>query len=305
MKFTFTAQDISGERLDVFLRDNISDYSRSFIAKSIKNNAATVNKKTAKAAAILKAGDLVEIELSAPTSENLVPIDAPLDIIFEDDWFVIINKPQGQSVHPGAGGENNTVANVLRFHYGENLSDKNGALRPGIVHRLDKNTSGVLVAAKNNLAHARIAEQFARREVIKKYCCVTQRVMPNENGEIERPIGRCKTNRKKMAVCANGKNAVTYYKVLERFARHTYLEITPKTGRTHQIRAHMAYIGYPIAGDTLYGAKTPFPNEPPLSGQALHAGYIGFFHPNTNTFTEFEAPLPEYFCALLEQLRKI
>ncbi|GAB6117900.1 RluA family pseudouridine synthase [Thermoanaerobacter brockii subsp. lactiethylicus] len=287
-----------GKRIDVFLAAEL-DYTRSYIKKLIVDGLVFVNGKTVKPSYKVKEND--EVVLNIPEAEKIdvLPENIPLDILYEDDDIIVINKPQGMVVHPAPGNYSGTLVNALLYHC-KNLSGINGILRPGIVHRLDKDTSGVMVVAKNDKAHISLSNQIKERSVFKKYVAIVEGVIKDEEGKIEAPIGRHPVDRKKMAVIEDGRYALTLYKVLERFKENTLVEAVIKTGRTHQIRVHMAYIGHPIVGDHVYGFKR---QKFKLEGQALHSSVLGFMHPTKGVYMEFEAPLPEYFVRLIEILR--
>ena len=237
-----------------------------------------------------------------PEELNVEPENIPLDILYEDDDLLVVNKPKGMVVHPAAGHSSGTLVNAVLYHCRGNFSDINGVLRPGIVHRIDMDTTGALVICKSYFAHQSLAEQLSVHSITRKYLAIVHGNLKEDEGTIEGPIGRHPTDRKKMAInYKNGKDAVTHYKVLERFGQATYVECRLETGRTHQIRVHMASIGHPLLGDTVYGSsKNPYH----LEGQALHAMILGFVHPRTCEYLEFTAPLPEYFVKLLSKLRK-
>lgn len=258
-----------------------------------------VNGKTVKPSYKVKENDEVVVNIPEAEKIDVLPENIPLDILYEDDDIIVINKPQGMVVHPAPGNYSGTLVNALLYHC-KNLSGINGILRPGIVHRLDKDTSGVMVVAKNDKAHISLSNQIKERSVFKKYVAIVEGVIKDEEGKIEAPIGRHPVDRKKMAVIEDGRYALTLYKVLERFKENTLVEAVIKTGRTHQIRVHMAYIGHPIVGDHVYGFKR---QKFKLEGQALHSSVLGFMHPTKGVYMEFEAPLPEYFKKLIEILR--
>jgi 23S rRNA pseudouridine1911/1915/1917 synthase len=288
-------------RLDVFLAQKCSDLSRSRIQKLIKDGHALVNGKTVKPNFPVSEGD--EIRLSIPELKELeiIPQEIPFQVVYEDADLMVVNKPQGMVVHPAAGNYEGTLVNAL-LHYCRDLSGINGVLRPGIVHRIDKDTSGLLLVAKNDFAHQGLAEQIKEHSLTRVYRAIVHGNIPEPAGVIDAPIGRHPIQRKKMAVVLkNSKRAVTHYRVLERFREYTYIEAKLETGRTHQIRVHMNYLGYPVVGDPLYGPKKCKFN---LKGQVLHAAVIGFIHPRTGDYLEFEAPLPAYFQTLLDRLRK-
>jgi 23S rRNA pseudouridine1911/1915/1917 synthase len=287
-----------GKRIDVFLASE-TDYTRSYIKKLILEGLVLVNDNTVKPNYKLKENDKITLNIPEAEKIDIEPENIPLDILYEDEDIIVINKPQGMVVHPAPGNYSGTLVNALLYHC-KNLSGINGVLRPGIVHRLDKDTSGVMVVAKNDKAHFSLANQIKDRKILKKYVAVVEGVIKEDQGYVEAPIGRHRTDRKKMAVVEDGRYALTLYKVLERFKNNTYVEAVIKTGRTHQIRVHMAYIGHPIVGDAVYGYKKQKFN---LNGQALHARLLGIIHPKKNEYMEFEAPLPEYFVKLIEKIR--
>lgn len=286
-------------RIDKVLSQELVDYSRSQIQQWLKDERVMVNGTTVKANYKVKAGDQVTIAVPEPTVLELTPENIPLEIVYEDEDVAVVNKPQGMVVHPSAGHPNGTLVNALLFHM-QDLSSINDVIRPGIVHRIDKDTSGLLMIAKNDFAHESLAKQLKEKTSLRKYVALVHGVIPHEKGVIDAPIGRSKTDRKMQAVIEEGKPAVTHFQVLERFADFTLVELQLETGRTHQIRVHMKYIGYPLAGDPVYGPKKTLPGK----GQFLHAQVLGFEHPRTGEFLTFTAPLPEVFKKTLEKLRK-
>lgn len=286
-------------RIDKVLSQELADYSRSQIQQWLKDERVMVNGTTVKANYKVKAGDQVTIAVPEPTVLELTPENIPLEIVYEDEDVAVVNKPQGMVVHPSAGHPNGTLVNALLFHM-QDLSSINDVIRPGIVHRIDKDTSGLLMIAKNDFAHESLAKQLKEKTSLRKYVALVHGVIPHEKGVIDAPIGRSKTDRKMQAVIEEGKPAVTHFQVLERFADFTLVELQLETGRTHQIRVHMKYIGYPLAGDPVYGPKKTLPGK----GQFLHAQVLGFEHPRTGEFLTFTAPLPEVFKKTLEKLRK-
>lgn len=293
-----------GERLDKYLsvifQENPAQLSRSFFQKIIKEGHVQVNDAVQKSNYRLKSEDLVTVEIPDAVETPILPENIPLDILYEDEDLLIVNKPKGMVVHPSAGHYSGTLVNAVMFHCKESLSGINGEIRPGIVHRIDMDTTGSLIVCKNNESHLLIAEQIKAHSVNRRYRGIVCGIVKEEEGRIDVPIGRHPIDRKKMAVNEkNGKNAVTHYKVLERFERYTYMEFKLETGRTHQIRVHMASMGHPLLGDTLYSnGKSPYK----LQGQTLHAMIIGFIHPRTGEYMEITAPLPEYFEKLLRSL---
>lgn len=293
----------SGLRIDKFLTESCPDYTRSFLQKLLKSELVEVNGKPVKSSYKTAAGDTVTFEVPEAVEAEITAQEMPLDILYEDEDVILINKPKGMVVHPAAGHYEGTLVNGLMHHCREQLSGINGVMRPGIVHRIDMDTTGVLIVCKNDLAHNSIAEQLKVHSITRKYYAVVFGSLKADEGTIHAPIGRHPNDRKKMSINSkNGKDAVTHYKVLERFHGYTLVECRLETGRTHQIRVHMASIGHPLLGDQVYGpAKQPFR----LQGQTLHAGVLGFLHPRTGEYMEFSAPLPKYFEELLEKLRRL
>ena len=293
----------AGERIDKYLADVMSDYSRSFLQKQLKDGNVSVNEKTAKASLKVAEDDEVRIFIPENREPDIVPEDIPLDILYEDQQLLVVNKPKGMVVHPSAGHYSQTLVNALMFHCKDQLSGINGVLRPGIVHRIDMDTTGALVVCKTDLAHQSLAEQLKVHSITRRYRAIVHGRLKEDFGTIEGTIGRHPTERKKMAMnVKNGKPATTHYKVLERFDQFTYVECELETGRTHQIRVHMSSIGHPLLGDVVYGPKkSALPN---LKGQTLHAMVLGFLHPVSKEYMEFTAPLPEYFEKLLKKFRK-
>ena len=292
----------TGIRIDKYLSDNMENISRSYLQKLLKDKSITVNNKAIKANYKVQEGDMVSVSVPEPEEPDILPEEIPLDILYEDDSLMVVNKPKDMVVHPSAGHTSGTLVNAVLFHCKGNLSGINGIMRPGIVHRIDKDTTGALLICKTDTCHRILAEQLKVHSITRKYRAVVQGNLKDDEGTVEGPIGRHTTDRKKMAInYKNGKEAITHYRVLERFGNATYIECRLETGRTHQIRVHMASIGHPLLGDTTYGSsKNPYH----LQGQALHAMVLGFLHPVTNEYMEFTAPLPEYFLKLLEKLRK-
>lgn len=302
-EFYEVLEEQEGERLDKFLSIIYPDTSRSFFQKLIKDNCVLVNEKAEKASYRMVVEDVVTIHFPDAVSTAIEPEDIPLDILYEDDDLLIVNKPKGMVVHPSAGHYNGTLVNAIMYHCKDSLSGINGEIRPGIVHRIDMDTTGSLIVCKNDNAHVNIAEQIKVHSVNRIYEGIVIGNVKEDEGTIEGAIGRHPVERKKMALNdKNGKPAITHYKVLERFGNYTYMQFKLETGRTHQIRVHMSSIGHPLLGDALYSnGKSNFKN---LQGQTLHAKTIGFIHPSTNAYMEFSAPLPEYFEKLLLQLKK-
>jgi 23S rRNA pseudouridine1911/1915/1917 synthase len=291
-----------GERLDKYLSLIYPDISRSFFQKRIKENDILVNQTPQKANYRVKTEDIVTVTIPDAAPTAIVPEDIPLDILYEDDDVLVINKPKGMVVHPSAGHYTGTLVNAIMYHCKDSLSGINGEIRPGIVHRIDMDTTGSLIICKNDESHVNIAEQIKAHTVNRIYEGIVYGVLSDDSGTIEGAIGRNPNDRKKMAINEkNGKPAITHYKVLERYRNYTYVQFKLETGRTHQIRVHMASIGHPLLGDALYSnRKCPFPN---LVGQTLHAKTIGFIHPKTHVYMEFSAPLPEYFIQLINKLK--
>lgn len=293
--------EYEGERLDKFLSVIYPNYSRSYFQKLIKDSLVWVNEQNQKASYPLKIEDLVRVQIPDAIELSILPEDIPLDILYEDEDVLVVNKPKGMVVHPSAGHYSGTLVNAVLFHCKDSLSGINGEIRPGIVHRIDMDTTGSLIVCKNDESHVNIAKQIKEHSVNRIYVGIVKGLVKEEEGIIDAPIGRHPTERKRMAINEkNGKPARTHYQVLKRFGQYTYMQFRLETGRTHQIRVHMASIGHPLLGDTLYSdGKSPFKN---LCGQTLHARTIGFLHPKTGQYMEFEAPLPDYFSSLLKKL---
>lgn len=300
-KFCFTiTEELEGERIDKCLSMLIDSLSRSFIQKLIKEDGVIVDGKPVKSNYKVKAEDEVVFELPDSVEPDIEPENIPLEILYEDEDVIVVNKPKGMVVHPAAGHYTGTLVNALMYHCKDSLSGINGVMRPGIVHRIDMNTTGSIIVCKNDAAHESIAEQLKEHSIKRAYHAIVVGELKEEEGTIDKPIGRHPVERKKMAINEkNGKHAVTHYRVLKRFRGYTYVECCLETGRTHQIRVHMASLGHPLLGDDVYGrAKCPFN----LQGQTLHAKILGFVHPRSNEYVETDAPLPEYFVKLLERL---
>lgn len=306
--FEFTVTDeYAGERIDKCISELYEDFSRSYIQKLIKDNLVNVSlnkencelSKSVKGSYILKEGNFVFFDTKESIIPDIVPEDIPLDILYEDSDVLVVNKPKGMVVHPAPGHYSNTLVNAVMFHV-KDLSGINGVLRPGIVHRIDMNTTGSLIICKNDKAHIDIAAQLKEHSINRLYRAIVHGVIDEDEGTVNKPIGRNEKDRKKMACnVTNAKNAVTHYKVLKRFKDYTYIECKLETGRTHQIRVHMASIGHPVLGDDVYSTiKSPFK----LLGQTLHAMTLGFIQPSTREYIEVVAPLPEYFNNLLNIL---
>ncbi len=290
-KFTEIFSGENGTRLDVFVSVAV-DISRSRAAKLMEEGNVTVNGVVLKKNAKLKIGDEITVIIPDPENYDVEPENIPLDIVFEDEDLLVVNKPKGMVVHPAAGNFRGTLVNALMYHCSDSLSGINGVMRPGIVHRIDKNTSGLLIIAKNDVAHIALAEQIKEHSFTREYEAVVYGKFKNESGTVDAPIGRHPKERKQMAIVPSGRNAVTHYSVIEELKDFTHLRLRLETGRTHQIRVHMAHIGHPVAGDDVYGPKKVITK---LSGQCLHAKKIGFIHPRTKEYLEFDSPLPEYF----------
>ena len=287
-------------RLDVFVAE-IGEITRSRAAKLIEDGCVLVNSKVAAKNLKLKTGDKVVLNLPDPVSYNVTAEEIPLDIVYEDNDLLVVNKPKGMVVHPANGNLDGTLVNALMHHCGDTLSGINGVMRPGIVHRIDKNTSGLLMVAKNDTTHNGLAAQIKEHSFTREYEAVVYGNLKDDEGIIDAPIGRHPVKRKQMAVTdKNSKNAVTHYKVIERFGNFTHIRLRLETGRTHQIRVHMAYIGHAVAGDDVYGPKKVITS---LNGQCLHAKKVGFVHPITNKYLEFESDLPNYFIKFLKAIR--
>ena len=291
-----------GERIDRYLADNFEDKSRSYLQKLIKDGQVKVNGKPVKANYRLVFDDRVEIYMPEVKEPDIEPENIPLDILYEDKDVLLVNKPKQMVVHPAPGHYSGTLVNAIMYHCGNELSGINGVMRPGIVHRIDMDTTGSLVVCKNDMAHQSLSEQLKEHSINRIYEAIVHGNLKQDEGTVNAPIGRHPTDRKKMSIHAkNGREAVTHYKVLERFGNYTHIQCKLETGRTHQIRVHMSSIGHPLVGDVVYGpAKCPFPN---LQGQTLHAKTLGFIHPSTNEYLEVNAPLPDYFTSLINKLR--
>lgn len=295
------APEDAGARLDAFLAGKM-EKTRSSVQKLIEEENVRLNGAPAAKNARLREGDRVEATEPPPEVLDVKPQNIPLDIVYEDQDLLVVNKPKGMVVHPAAGNPDGTLVNALLFHCGDSLSGINGVIRPGIVHRIDKDTSGLLIVAKNDRAHQSLAEQIAVHSFTRIYNAVVYGIVKEEEGTVSAPIGRHPTDRKRMAVLSSGgREAVTHYRVLERFPGFTLVECRLETGRTHQIRVHMAHIGHPVAGDPVYGPKKCITE---LQGQCLHARVIGFIHPVTGEYLEFDSGLPPYFERFLEKLRR-
>lgn len=298
-KLFFTIEK-GGERIDKYLSEQLEDMTRSHIQKLIKENMVRVNGMTVKSNFKLSASDQIEVEIPELKEPDILPENIPLDILYEDQDILVVNKPKGMVVHPAPGHYTGTLVNAIMYHCKDNLSGINGVMRPGIVHRIDMDTTGSLLICKNDRAHQALAEQLKEHSITRKYHAIVHGRLKEDEGTIDKPIGRHPIDRKKMSVhCTNGREAITHYRVLKRFQQFTYIECQLETGRTHQIRVHMSSIGHPILGDQVYGpAKCPYK----LQGQTLHAKVLGITHPTTDEYMEFDAPLPDYFQGLLEKM---
>ena len=298
--YLFEIQEDQQMRLDKYLAEQFPEQTRSYLQKLIKDGEVTVNGKNVKTGYQLSKGDEVSVNIPEPKELDVEPQQMDLDIVYEDDDVILINKPKGMVVHPAPGHTTDTLVNGLLYHCKDNLSGINGVARPGIVHRIDRDTTGILIVCKNDMSHNSIAAQLKEHSINRRYRALVHGNIKTDEGTVEGPIGRHPVDRKKMAINErNGKPAVTHYKVLERFGNYTFIECVLETGRTHQIRVHMSSIGFPLVGDEVYGpAKCPFK----LQGQCLHAMVLGFVHPRTGEYMEFSADLPEYFENLLKKL---
>jgi len=294
------SEELEEERIDKCISMLIDSLSRSFIQKMIKEEKVSVNGKPVKGSYRVKTDDEVAFELPESVEPDIEPENIPLDVLYEDKDVIVVNKPKGMVVHPAAGHYSGTLVNALMHHCGKDLSGINGVMRPGIVHRIDMDTTGSIIVCKNDKAHNSIAQQLKEHSINRRYHAICYGVLKEDEGTIDQPIGRHPVERKKMAInVKNGKEAVTHFRVLKRFSGYTYIECVLETGRTHQIRVHMASIGHPLLGDEVYSnRKSPFK----LQGQTLHAKILGFKHPSTGEYVEADAPLPEYFQHLLDIL---
>lgn len=295
-------EDMAGERLDKFVSSSLSDITRSFVQKLIDKKNISVNSNYKSCNYKIRYNDIIEVNIPSPEIIKTLPENIPLNIIYEDDDLLVVNKPKGMVVHPAVGNFTGTLVNALLYHCGDTLSGINGEIRPGIVHRIDKDTSGLLIVAKNDYAHNKLALQIKEHSFNREYEAVVYGNIKNQEGTIDAPIGRNPADRKKMAVTSKAsKNAITHYRVLNRYNGFTHIKLKLETGRTHQIRVHMAYIGHPVAGDILYGPKKVIKS---LNGQCLHARLIGFIHPRSGKYIEFETELPDYFKNFLLEIKK-
>lgn len=298
---TLTAsQNDAQMRIDKYISDNIAELTRSAVQRLCESGEILVNGRVPAKNYKIRTGDTVCFRIPDPQPMDAVPENIPLDIVYEDSDLLVVNKPKGMVVHPAHGNYNGTLVNALLYHCGESLSGINGVIRPGIVHRIDKNTSGLLIVAKNDASHLKLAEQIKAHSFTREYEAVASGYFKETSGIVDAPIGRHKTDRKKMCVTAeNSRNAVTHYEVLHQFGGYAHVRLKLETGRTHQIRVHCAYIGHPVLGDDVYGK--PYKG---IDGQCLHARKIGFIHPSTGEYMEFTSPLPDYFTGVLNRLEK-
>lgn len=291
----------AGVRIDKFISDNIAELTRSSVQGLLEKGMVTLNGRTVSKSCKVKSGDEVSVTVPDPEPMETVAEDIPLDIVYEDDDLLVVNKPKGMVVHQAHGNYSRTLVNALLWHCGDSLSGINGVIRPGIVHRIDKNTSGLLIVAKNDRSHIKLAEQIKAHSFTREYEAIAAGYFKDSAGTVDAPIGRDKHDRKKMCVTAeNSRNAVTHYEVLKQYGGYAYIRLRLETGRTHQIRVHMAYIGHAILGDDVYGKAYKG-----LEGQCLHARKIGFIHPTTNEYMEFTSELPDYFRAMLNKLERM
>lgn len=300
MNVQILTADTPNERLDQFLARSVEGLTRSSAQRLIESGMVEQVGKKLKKNARLEVGDVLRLTLPDPEPLDVEPQDIPLDIVYEDNDVVVVNKPVGMVVHPAAGHPDGTLVNALLYHCGESLSGINGTLRPGIVHRIDRDTSGLIIVAKNDAAHLALAEQLQDHSLARTYECIVVGNLREDSGTVDAPIYRSANDRKRMAVVQGGKRAVTHWSVLERYSGYTRIECQLETGRTHQIRVHMAYLHHPLLGDVVYGSKKPYPG---LAGQCLHAKKLRFIHPTTHQPVEVECPLPAYFTDVAEKLK--
>ena len=295
------SEESKNKRLDAFLASSLDGLTRSQAARLIESGEVAVNGKTAGKSYRLAGGEDVAVTLPEPEPVEAVPQDIPLDVVYEDADVIVVNKPSGMVVHPAPGHPDGTLVNALLYHCAGTLSGIGGALRPGIVHRIDRDTSGLIIAAKNDAAHQYLSAQLADHTLARTYECIVVGALREDRGTVDAPIARHPTDRKRMAVVAGGREAVTHWEVIARYPGYTHVRCRLETGRTHQIRVHMAYIGHPILGDTVYGAKKEVPG---LTGQCLHAVGLRFLHPRTHEVVELSCPLPDEFTRMLQKIRK-
>ncbi len=292
--------DDDGERLDRVLTACLQQYSRSYINKIVKEGNVLLNGKAAKPSARIAEGDRIDFHVPEKVIPDILPENIPLDILYEDDDVLVVNKPKGMVVHPAPGHYTGTLVNAVMYHCGSSLSGINGVLRPGIVHRIDRDTTGSVIVCKNDAAHRSIAAQLKAHTIVRRYCAICCGVLKDDDRTIDAPIARDPKERKRMAIVPGGKRAVTHVHVLKRFREYTFVECRLETGRTHQIRVHMASIGHPLLGDEVYAGKRKWPFE--TQGQCLHAGILGFIHPRTGEYIETYAPIPDYMQHILDVL---
>lgn len=299
-RLEYVVEDTNGTRIDKWVSEKNCDISRSMLQKLISEQKITVNGKSAAKSYLVKEGDIIEIDVPEPVELDVVPENIPIEIVYQDEYLLVVNKPKGMVVHPAAGNYSGTLVNALLYHCKGQLSSINGVIRPGIVHRIDKNTSGLLIVAKTDKAHIGLAEQIKAHTFTREYHAVVCGSLKSPTGIIEAPIGRHPIDRKKMCITEkNSKEAKTEYTVLEEFSNYSYVKLKLFTGRTHQIRVHMAYIGHPVFGDDVYGKSSKY-----CEGQCLHAKKIGFVHPIDGKYYEFDSELPDYFKFVLNKLSK-
>ena len=295
-----TASEDAGKRLDAWLAEQ-TELTRSAVQKLMEEGRVTAAGKPLAKNTRLTGGETVSVELPEPEAVDIVPQNIPLDVVYEDEDVIVVNKPKGLVVHPAPGHPDGTLVNALLYHCAGTLSGVGGALRPGIVHRIDRDTSGLIIAAKNDAAHQYLSAQLADHTLARTYECIVVGKLREDRGTVDAPIARHPADRKRMAVVAGGREAVTHWEVIARYPGYTHVRCRLETGRTHQIRVHMAYIGHPILGDTVYGAKKEVPG---LTGQCLHAVGLRFLHPRTHEVVELSCPLPEEFTRMLQKIRK-
>ncbi len=295
------SEDSGGTRLDAYISSQIEELSRNYAQQIIESGCVSVNgKEELSKKAKVKSGDSIEIDYPEPETLNVEPQDIPIEIVYEDDDVIVVEKPRGMVVHPSPGNFDGTLVNALMYHCGDTLSSINGTIRPGIVHRIDKDTSGLLMIAKNNIAHESLAAQLKEHSCTREYTALVYDNIREDELTVDRPIGRDEKNRLRRAVFgSNPKEAVTHIRVVKRYGKYTLIKARLETGRTHQIRVHMSYIKHPLVGDELYGPKK---QTLPVKGQMLHAGVLGFVHPATGRYMEFRSELPEYFTEILDRL---
>ena len=293
-------EELEDERFDAVVASLSEGQSRSYLKTLIKDGSVLLNGKTAKPSTKVHENDIIDLVLPEKIVPDILPENIPLDILYEDDDVLVVNKPKGMVVHPAPGHYSGTLVNAVMYHCGESLSGINGVMRPGIVHRIDRDTTGSVIICKNDAAHNSIAQQLQEHTIVRRYFAILYDNIAEDEFTVDKPLGRDPAERKRMAVRSDGKRAVTHCKVLRRYGRYTYVECRLETGRTHQIRVHMAYVHHPLLGDEVYAGrrKSPFATQ----GQCLHAGILGFVHPRTGEYIETKAPLPQYFEEILNKL---